>query len=69
MKYLKDITPLQQWLVRQKMSRSILTNEDDGRTIISTVKVFEVTKACFRQLGLNNSLGEIVMDAIAALFQ
>ena len=36
MKYLKDITPLQQWLVRQKMSRSILTNEDDGRTIIST---------------------------------
>ena len=69
MKYLKDITPLQQWLVRQKMSRSILTNEDDGRTIISTVKVFEVTKDCFRQLGLNNSLGEIVMDAIAALFQ
>jgi hypothetical protein len=69
MKYLKDVTPLQQWLVRQKMSRSILTNEDDGRTIISTVKVFEVTKDCFRQLGLNNSLKEIVMDAIAALFQ
>jgi hypothetical protein len=69
MKYLKEITPLQQWLVRQKMSRSILTNEDDGRTIISTVKVFEVTKDCFRQLGLNNSLKEIVMDAIAALFQ
>ena len=69
MKYLKEITPLQQWLVRQKMSRSILTNEDDGRSIISTVKGFEVTKECFRQLGLNSSLKEIVMDAIAALFQ
>ncbi len=69
MKYLKEITPLQQWLVKSKMSHSILTNEDDGKTVVSNVKDFEVTKECFRQFGLNITLKDVVMDTIAALFQ
>lgn len=69
MKYLKDIIPLQQWLVKSKMSRSILTSEEDGLTTISRIKAFNVTKECFRQLGVNYSVKENVMDAIAALFQ
>lgn len=68
-KYLKDILPLQKWLVKNKMSQSILTNEDDAGTVVSEIKDFKVTKGCYKQLGLNNSLTENVMDAVAALFQ
>lgn len=69
-KYLKDILPLQQWLVKNKMSQSILSGEDDGLTVVtSTIKGFVVTKKCYRQLGINQSLKEDVMDAIASLFQ
>lgn len=68
-KYLKDILPLQKWLVKSKMSQSILTNEDDAATVVSEIKDFKVTKGCYRQLGVNNSLTGNVMDAVAALFQ
>jgi hypothetical protein len=43
-KYLKDILPLQQWLVKTKMDHSVLTSEDDGRTVVSTINGFDVTK-------------------------
>ena len=68
-KYLKDISPLQQWLVKTKMDHSVLTSEDDGRTVVSTINGFDVTKECFRQLGVHQSLKEGVMDAVASLFQ
>ena len=66
---MKDILPLQQWLVKTKMCQSILTNEDDARTVVAKIDKFEVTKECFRQLGVNNSLQVNVMDAVASLFQ
>lgn len=69
MKYLKVILPLQQWLVKSKMDRSILTSADDAQIVVCSIKDFEVTKECYRQLGVNNSLKENVMDAVAALFQ
>ena len=78
-KYLKDILPLQQWLVKNKMSQSILTSEDDGLSEVSTIKLSKgedgddisivVNKQCFRQLGFNQPLGENVNDAVACLFQ
>ena len=68
-KYLRDILPLQQWLVKSKMSHSILTSEDDGLTVVSKIKDFEVTKECYRQLGINESVKEKLMDAVASLFQ
>lgn len=78
-KYLKDILPLQQWLVKNKMSQSILTSEDDGLSEVSTIKLSKgedgedisivVNKQCFRQLGVNQPLGENVIDAVACLFQ
>lgn len=68
-KYLKDILPLQQWLVKSKMGRSVLTSADDAQLVVCNIKNLEVTKECYRQLGVNNSLKEDVMDAVAALFQ
>jgi len=77
-KYLKDILPLQQWLVKNKMSQSVLTSEDDGRSVVSKIKVgqseddgryFEVNKQSFRQLGVHEPLKDNVMDAVACLFQ
>ncbi len=38
-KYLKDILPLQQWLVKNKMRQSIIiTSEDYGLSEVSTIK-------------------------------
>jgi hypothetical protein len=37
--------------------------------ITNTIKGFFVTKECYRQLGINQSLKEDIMDAIATLFQ
>jgi len=68
-KYLRDILPLQQWLVKSKMSHSILTSEDDGLIVVSKIKNFEVTKECYRQLGINESVKTALMDAVAFLFQ
>jgi hypothetical protein len=60
-KYLiKDILPLQQWLVKTKMGHSVLTSEEDGRTVVSTINGFDVTKECFRKLGVH-------VHAVAAL--
>lgn len=64
-KYLRDILPLQQWLVKSKMSHSILTSEDDGLTVVSKIKNLEVTKECYRQLGINESVKTALMDAVA----
>jgi len=68
-KYLRDILPLQQWLVKSKMSHSILTSEDDGLAVVSKIKTLEVTKECYRQLGINESVKAALMDAVASLFQ
>ena len=77
-KYLKDILPLQQWLVKSKMSQSVLTSEDDGLSVVSKIVVsrseddsltFEVNKQCFRQLGVHEPMKENVIDAVVALFQ
>jgi hypothetical protein len=68
-KYLKGILSLQQWLVKTMMGHSVLTSEDDGRTVVSIINGFDVTKECFRQLGVHQSLKEGVMDTVASLFQ
>ncbi len=69
-KYLKDILPLQQWLVKSKMSQSVLTSEDDGLSVVSKIVVsrsendsltFEVNKQCFRQFGVHEPMKENVI--------
>lgn len=51
------------------MSHSILTSEDDGLAVVSKIKTLEVTKECYRQLGINESVKAALMDAVASLFQ
>ena len=58
MKFLKEISPMQQYLVKTKMDRSVLVSVDDADSVVCTINNdFEVTKGTFRQLSLNMSLG------------
>lgn len=68
-KYSKEISPLQQWLVKSKMEHSVLTSAEDGHIPVSSIDNFSVTKAAFQQLGVNYSLKSDLMDAVACLFQ
>ena len=70
MKFLREVAPMQQYLVKTKMDRSVLVSADDAESIVCTInKDLEVTKGTFRQLGLNMSLGKSVMDTVSFLFQ
>ena len=46
-KYLKDILPLQQWLVKSKMSQSVLTSEDDGLSVVSILACLACVNSTF----------------------
>ena len=58
MKFLREISPMQQFLVKSKMDRSILVAVVDAESVVCTINTdFEVTKGTYRQLSLNISFG------------
>jgi hypothetical protein len=68
MKFLREVAPMQQYLVQTKMDRSVLVSADDTESIVCTINNdLEVTKGTFRQLGINMSLGKSVMDTVSFL--